>query len=181
MWILIAGMQEPMKKITTFSFITALAFLSCCEPFKVEPQLPPITMEGKNTFGCLVNGKVWLPDGSKFADPVIAFYDSSTLTQRWALDISSINVDHDSGFLLSVIDNSILMDHEYNLNDTITYAYYRNGACVYEDSHVVEGRLKILKINPQIVAGTFEFTSFNPSCGDTVKVTKGRFDIAITF
>ena len=28
-----------------------------------KEELPPITQEGKNTFGCLVNGKVWLPKG----------------------------------------------------------------------------------------------------------------------
>jgi len=27
-------------------------------------QLPPITTTGANTFGCLVNGEVWLPKGS---------------------------------------------------------------------------------------------------------------------
>jgi len=27
-----------------------------------EPELPPITHEGKNTFGCLVNGKVWVAE-----------------------------------------------------------------------------------------------------------------------
>ena len=29
-----------------------------------EPEeLPPITTTGENTFGCLVNGEVWLPAG----------------------------------------------------------------------------------------------------------------------
>ncbi|MEO7801559.1 MAG: hypothetical protein ABIR81_06155 [Ginsengibacter sp.] len=28
-----------------------------------EDQLPPATQTGANTFGCLINGKVWLPKG----------------------------------------------------------------------------------------------------------------------
>jgi hypothetical protein len=145
-------------------------------------------MEGKNTFGCLVNGKVWLPDGSKFIDPVSAFYFQGALTQRWFLDFGAQNVDQGSGFVFGVADNPILVDRYYMLTDTITITEVHYGensfghiGCDYEQEHVVEGRIKILKLNPQIVAGTFEFTSFNPSCGDTLKVTKGRFDIAITF
>lgn len=28
-------------------------------------KLPPATTEGKGTFGCLVNGKAWLPKGDR--------------------------------------------------------------------------------------------------------------------
>jgi hypothetical protein len=60
-----------MKK---YYFILALILLSqtACKkdkhingtgtPPPQQQQLPPITTEGKNTFGCLVNGEVWLPE-----------------------------------------------------------------------------------------------------------------------
>ncbi|MBS1947911.1 MAG: hypothetical protein JST47_09105 [Bacteroidetes bacterium] len=52
-------------KCTTF-FILAISLLSLvdgcsCKKSVAEPQLPPITQTGANTFGCKVNGKVWVP------------------------------------------------------------------------------------------------------------------------
>jgi hypothetical protein len=60
--------------LLTASFICcSLLFHSCTKtPDEPEPDptptpctncLPPITTEGKNTFGCKVNGKIWLPKG----------------------------------------------------------------------------------------------------------------------
>src|SRR6266511_2638533 len=55
----------------TLFFTLLISFLllttSCWQPQPPKPQpevLPPLTFEGKNTFGCLVNGKVWLPHTS---------------------------------------------------------------------------------------------------------------------
>jgi hypothetical protein len=175
-----------MKKINTILFISAFLSLSCCELFTVEPQLPPITMEGKNTFGCVVNGRVWLPDGSKSIPAVLATYFSGP-AQRRNLSFSARNVNNGSGFVFRV-NNPILIDQNYVLTDTTTEVHYGTNSyghigCDYEDEHVVDGKLKILKfdLGESIVAGTFEFTSFNPTCGDTVKITEGRFDIVIEY
>ena len=51
-----------MKRVI---FCIAILFFiaeSCkkTSPFD-SPTLPPITQEGKNTFGCKINGKVWVP------------------------------------------------------------------------------------------------------------------------
>ena len=54
-----------MKKYLLIA--TALAFTMCCKKTETNPldaeiaKLPPITKEGKNTFGCLVNGKAVVP------------------------------------------------------------------------------------------------------------------------
>ena len=44
-----------------FSIILCALFYSACN--EDEDELPPVTMEGKNTFGCLVNGKVFELEG----------------------------------------------------------------------------------------------------------------------
>src|SRR5688500_14167723 len=36
-----------------------------------EPTLPPITQTGENTFGCRIDGEVWLRGGSGFA-PILS-------------------------------------------------------------------------------------------------------------
>jgi hypothetical protein len=51
-----------MRNFLLFFSLTLL--LGACELFpEAEPEnvLPPITQEGANTFGCKVNGEVWLP------------------------------------------------------------------------------------------------------------------------
>jgi hypothetical protein len=58
-----------MKRYFNFSVILIVvtsSLLASCEllNIKPKPKLPPITSEGKNTFGCRVNGKVWLPEKS---------------------------------------------------------------------------------------------------------------------
>jgi hypothetical protein len=176
-----------MKKINIL-FVSAILLLNCCERSKVEPRLPPITMEGKNTIGFMVNGKVWLPVGIKPISPISASYYENSVW-GWHLAFSAINVVLGDSFLFGIQDNPIQIDHEYDLSDpystwpVYSQVAFKGGLCwyQYEAEHVVEGRLKILKLNQQIVAGTFEFTSFNPACGDTIKVTEGRFDIAIEY
>jgi len=45
----------------TFIYLLSLAFVvACCKEKTPTPGLPPLTNEGKNTFGCLVNGEIWI-------------------------------------------------------------------------------------------------------------------------
>ena len=54
-----------MKKIITVILLSTLLGASCKKTNTPSPtdQLPPTTQTGANTFGCLVNGKVWIPKG----------------------------------------------------------------------------------------------------------------------
>ena len=62
-----------MKKYTTFLIVLLATTLLAASCKKDKPQdnrtelekLPAITQIGANTFGCLVDGKAWLPNGSK--------------------------------------------------------------------------------------------------------------------
>ncbi|MGE0076605.1 MAG: hypothetical protein AB7S48_01970 [Bacteroidales bacterium] len=53
--------------------IVALCFLminaSSCFDKDDEDKLPPETLTGNNTFGCLVNEKIWIPSGFSFPEP----------------------------------------------------------------------------------------------------------------
>ena len=52
-----------MKNILSITMLALLCAASCKKENKNEDQLPPATQTGANTFGCLVNGKVWIPKG----------------------------------------------------------------------------------------------------------------------
>jgi hypothetical protein len=52
-----------IKNLLLFFFATIFFSSLQCKKDKNTPStvLPPITQEGKNTFGCKVNGEVWVP------------------------------------------------------------------------------------------------------------------------
>src|ERR1700730_7257280 len=53
-----------MKKIVHKLILVCLLILVCgakCKKSMPSLTLPPITQEGKNTFGCKINGQIWIP------------------------------------------------------------------------------------------------------------------------
>ncbi|HMI64734.1 MAG TPA: hypothetical protein VK517_01775 [Cyclobacteriaceae bacterium] len=168
-----------MKTMSTIFLLASLSALSSCRLFhnNDDPQLPPITMTGKNTFGCLVNGKVWLPKGRYNVPPVEADYTSGS-----SLSFNAVSTY--SGFVF-FIRNPILIGQNYVLSDTSKVKVWyevdtNNAVCVYEDYHVTKGilTLTVFDLQKRVLSGVFEFTTYNPACGDTIKITDGRFDIA---
>ena len=155
--------------------VLCLVVYSSCDDDDRPERLPPLTMEGKNTFGCLVNGKVWVAKSKDFnARSVYAQYQS----------ILTIGATSNSASFSFAVFDPITINTEYSFQNTSSArAYYveksRSPYCVYEDYHVTKGTIVIRKLDlaNNIVCGTFEFTTYNPDCGDTVKVTEGRFDI----
>jgi hypothetical protein len=162
--------------------LVVLAF-SSCKKNDANPNevLPAATMEGKNTFGALVNGKVWLPKGrpSLFQPNLELIYDPGY--EGGSFSIRAYRVEGNSDTFEHMVINAHQVDHtgSYNLeNRQATRVMYDTSECFYEgDEGKVEGILEITKLDLHngIIAGTFEFTITNPNCG-TVRVTEGRFD-----
>jgi len=169
-----------MKTLLKIVTVISLAFVSSCDLFENsdDPKLPPITMDGRNTFGCLVNGIIWLPKGQSGSNGV--FVD---MTVPNFLSISADNEIDNTGMSLVLNDNkNFEVNKVYTLsNSKIYYATYNyrtsHGICFYEYQHVLTGKVLFSKLENQLISGTFEFTTYNPDCGDTVKVKEGRFDI----
>lgn len=162
-----------MKKIAYL----LLAVLINCE---YDPELssnalklPYATQTGRNTFGCLVNGKAWMPHASTDA---IAFYQAGVL--QISADISGGN---DRGITMIVL-GGLTQGASYDLaNNPKAEAIigWRNSSrhCVYDRNNTFSGQLTITKLDQvrYIISGLFEFKSFVSDC-DTVRVTDGRFD-----
>ncbi len=174
-----------MKTLFTILTIASLVFLSSCDLFDNDPELPPITTEGKGTFGCYVNGKLFLPKapfgygtGSR-AEILI----NDTIN---AVNIYASNTDANENIFISILDKpGLLIDKTYDLTDAnrcgFEYLNYNTTpSCRYTE--VISGSIKLLKFevtNPQrmIISGTFELTAKNVECGE-ISITSGRFDIS---
>ncbi|MCW3073456.1 MAG: hypothetical protein JWP69_525 [Flaviaesturariibacter sp.] len=172
-----------MKYIFTATLFLLLTSLSCTKNKVSEAQLPPITQTGANTFGCLVNGKVWLPEG----------YISPTPNYRLTVDPNFSQGD----FLLRVYRvystsplkgeniyfgcDSIKNTGTYILTSTsrfkVGWAQSEYGIEAIDTSVYKKGYLKITRYDlaAGIFSGEFEFIMKKQGY-DTLRITQGRFD-----
>lgn len=174
--------MKKMLPITTLLLLLGtMASLESCDLFEKNSKpktelekLPPATQEGKNTFGCLVDGKAWVTKTSIDAD---AYYQEGRLFIYAKLDSGGI----DQEMTISLFDFD-LMEGEYilteypeifgELRDLKTNCEYLTSA-----SHI--GKLTITHFDQTnfIISGTFEFEAYSDDCDKVVKVTHGRFDL----
>ena len=164
--------------------ILLLLFLSGCDLFKSAnktEQLPPATQEGKNTFGCLVNGKVWLPNGNDGTSNLDLSYDPTFYFGTF--NLSAYRLEDIVFQSITLYSDSLKSVGIYPLVDPKRQsAFYTDirGNCEYTNDPDVThtGIMTITRfdLSQQIIAGTFEFTVTKTNC-PLIVVTEGRFDM----
>ncbi|GAA0874929.1 hypothetical protein GCM10009118_13370 [Wandonia haliotis] len=148
--------------------------------------LPPLTHEGKNTFGCLVNGEVWVAYAPFTVGGTIALegsYHSDIGYLHLRGNRKNNDLNHNESINLRI----------ENLFSSGTFTFYTNhhvsrGLVDYSDNFncsnyyldtnlIRESTITYFSLQKRIVSGTFEMDLVNPSCpGDTIKIREGRFD-----
>ncbi len=159
-----------------------LLLSSTCDKNNPDPepidQLPPITTTGANTFGCLLNGEVWINSaGGLLSDNLHADYGA-------ALDILNISAQNTAGEVSEGIGMSAI------LPDIGTYPFNHVNYGVRPEPcsrHLSEqdvpldtdNFLEVTRLDLQegIVSGRFAFVLVDNLCGDTLHFTRGRFDL----
>lgn len=168
--------------IRAITFLILINFLSSCKKNIAT---------GSNTFRCKVNGKLFIPSGNSSGrgpvqggfyrdvdgnrglyiiaqssgySPYISLYIKKlTTTGIYDLNINTtpmpIAVRSENYGNYSVKNNN---NYYSNFVTNATYTGWINVETIYDGG---------------IVAGTFEFTGFNYQTGETLKITKGRFDV----
>jgi len=177
-----------MRKILPLVLLSLLFISAKCRKDK-DPidQLPPETQTGANTFGCLVDGKVFLPKGSPLAGPVKkAQYQ--LVNGRQGFGVSGSYSDGNVSKLVGIIGDSIkVLIGTFNLT-SLSPGKFRGGYSYmdltiirpiqYETNEINRGELTITKFDTinQIVSGRFWFDAKNDN-GQIVQVREGRFDM----
>lgn len=171
---------------TTLLSLLALALLAQCRHHDPSPadQLPPATQTGANTFGCLVNGQPWTPQGYNGTSNYSIDYDADI--QGVYINIQIYIYPNVSNHLqsMAIISGHVVQPGIYSLKSpqraAAAYVDYKSG-CLWSvrDSATTyrQGTLTItrLDLSAGIISGTFAFTLYKPGC-DSVRVTQGRFD-----
>lgn len=165
-----------MKVILLFCIAIFLCGCESCEddskPKTELEKLPPATRTGKNTFGCLVNGKAWV---TRTSIDATAFYQEGVLT------ITAFVVGNgiDQGMSFEIRDLN-LSTKKYDLGNPFEQ-FATFGDSRTNCSYVTEGNSGFLSITKldntnRIISGEFNFKVFTDEC-DTVRITEGRFDL----
>lgn len=175
------------RKSACVFLLLAVALLGQCKKKDPHPEsrLPPATQSGANTFGCLVNGEAWTPQGYTGAPNFNVSYDRSAT--GGVLDVRAYRI-----YGQGATDFQYIILFASQINGAGSYSFrspqYTRASfddaksnCYWStrDSTVTyrRGTLTItrLDLTAGVISGTFDFTLYKPGC-DSIKVTKGRFD-----
>ena len=150
------------------------------------PGLPPATQTGANTLGFLLNGVPWIPAGNNGTANLSIDFDPGISNGYVSIASYSSRLSNRSDIIIAVKDS---------LNFAIPPITYKigniyNGFVLFTDNAYCERRttdtstfsngfITVTDFNRTIgiISGIFECTIYNPACGDTVKITQGRFDM----
>jgi hypothetical protein len=168
---------------TVILLFTAFLFLNLkCKKENNEPQLPPETTTGAMTFGCKVNGKVFIPrdgNGSPGLAPQYLFLGNGP-GGGWWLNIPAIDWKDKKSVGIATDSLLLITGVSYSLKKLKGFAYsqYTSGLLYYQMWPNDTGELFITKHDEskRILSGRFSFTA-STSAGEKVTITEGRFDI----
>jgi hypothetical protein len=147
------------------------------------PGLPPATQIGANTFGCLVNGVPWVPQGFGGTSNLSIDYDPGFNNGIFNIVAKKITADENTQIIVGIRDSLNYVENakSYNLTREGLYGSYYFKSCRLfsgdSTTNIIFGSMTIEKLDRQrrIISGSFDF-SFTSNYCDTVTITKGRFD-----
>lgn len=191
-----------MKITTLLLALILMVTISCSKKDNgFTPTLPPITQTGENTFGCYVNGKLFIPrDGTgtfnahdygmiysglgqapNYEYNEINVRDFKTGNGGW-MDIHIVDL-HENGegnFIINESNCEDGIDANQTINVRIRWLSKDSQNNKWYCSNENGGTLKIshYDFENRIVSGTFSFKATNrEDPNDIIEITEGRFDI----
>ncbi|MDX1906371.1 MAG: DUF6252 family protein [Bacteroidia bacterium] len=170
-----------MKTPILLMAVLLVLLLSACKIFgPVEPSLPPETQRGADTFGALVDGAVWRPQGSIYTIVLSASYGNGTLY----LNAHNRDSETSFGFELYEIykfEKTYELVHDPYKPEGRSYINYTINNTQYNPTYIHKGYLTITKLDTTeigFVSGTFYFDAVNENDStDIIHITEGRFDV----
>ena len=181
-------------KTITLTAVTCIMLACSCEKTQTLTELPTITQTGANTFGCYVNGELFVPTEQWIhifpqgvPNPVISFND--TLLQVEATGLVDPKLEKGPRYWIRMTLYNFKDTGKYYFNNAdLIVSFHLNDSCHYTN----QGKLKLngaldityLDKNLRIASGLFNFQvgiidtyKENYKCDSIINLTEGRFDI----
>lgn len=178
-----------MKKLLLL--LLATFTLSCCnkdddQPIAEIDKLPPATQTGAQTFGCLIDGKAFVPPKFGSNSPK-AFYQFVGGAYTLGINAAIGGGTELKGINIGCLDAPLISENNYILLEKLPPNYFGQytiyGGITLNSTSTINlpGNLTITRFDPvnYIISGTFEFSVLDDN-GNEVKITNGRFDMQYT-
>ncbi|MEJ2884572.1 hypothetical protein [Pedobacter sp. GR22-6] len=176
-----------LKKSFLLCTLSVLTLILSCKKSNQPDQLPEVSTEGKNTFGCVIDGKVFVPKVRfNIALSLSAYYAGVPIPE---LSITAPRNESERSWITLYFQSQGILLSEgvtYRLGSPgttgVVYAKYVHTADLermsYDSSSELNGQLHILKLTSKIISGTFTYDAISPE-GKKVEVRNGRFDLSL--
>jgi hypothetical protein len=169
-----------MKKYLFILFVLLALISVKCSKSNFGDKLPPVTTFGANTFGCKVNGKVWMPYGGFGVDALTINDISKSYLKPSAQLLVSNRKNGERSDIDIMILNLKLIPYKYEIYNYLnTGLLYSDGSNSYEPFDTF-GIVNITRLDTvaKIISGTFSFTGYTDKTHTKqVSITDGRFDL----
>jgi len=177
--ILILALVTVAITITTISGCKKEP-ITCDKPIDC---LPPATQTAARTFGCLVDGEVFLPKEKAFRVPFSIAYQFFSGSYHFVLSATNVEKDPRRSVDIGMMNIELEENKTYLLgkrednNSAFAEYFIGGGGVIYTTNADHVGALTITRFDPDsaIVSGTFWFEAIN-AAGEEVSITNGRFD-----
>ena len=145
-----------------------LTNMTCKKSYIEKNELPPITQAGTNTFGCYVNGEIFLPrSGPMYGGAITAKKTGGSFYIKMADDFN--------------ISRMIIIELE-QAGSLKCIKFSKGGGCSTENCTAINNNLIDLKVDEtnKIISGQFNAVLPSTSSCPEGKITEGRFDLKYT-
>ena len=148
--------------------------------------LPPATQTGANTFGCLIDGEVWVPRVPLLAVTYVdkyALFNEKNLSGSGILLTNLVDSKNDDHFTLA-FTSSFFQERTYQtLSDTAAFRFNPDFRKLNDQYGHIDGDtsnyLTITKIDTahNFISGIFRCVLYTANKSKSIKITDGRFDM----
>jgi hypothetical protein len=161
-----------------------LLTLSQCKKKDPSPELPPETTTGAMTFGCKIDGRVFVPRDYYTRTGLYVQYVNlgSGKGGGYFLNIPATDWASKEIDAVRITTDSLLVQegktYSFRTSKGNPHAEYDSGP-IYKKLDQDDGQLTITRFDPAqgILSGRFNFVGTNKATGQQVHVTDGRFDV----
>jgi hypothetical protein len=175
-------MKIKIYKLSMIILLFSLFAAGSCEKEDEDPQLPPVTQTGEDTFGCLVNGEVWLPKAYDLFPLKLVVLERVNEKRIWRIEARQ---GFASNFYFGIYENSLKEEKVIiSVDELDATGLYFSSKDFEKPSfswrQELPGELIITKLDTinMILSGTFWFDAVN-DIDEKVEIRDGRFDLII--
>ena len=171
-----------MKKTINITLILLTLFFYSCEKNlpPLPTELPPVTTRGKNTFGCMIENEIYVPDIRRMSFSVDIYFEFPQYPDYYFYVRTKRLVDENDEAMDAEVSfgiDSLRDTGIYNITGAgVLYSekYYGTYQMTPEDIGTVE-ILRLDTVN-KIISGKFNFIAIAED-SSIIHVSDGRFDL----